>query len=245
MSDDENFLARWSRRKREEAKAAQAPAGLAQPVTDEPDANRSPGAVSAIPPTEAAEWPVFDPATLPPIDSITAATDVRPFLMAGVPEELKHAALRRAWLADPTIRSFIGVAENQWDFTVSGGAPGFGSLLPTDDVQQLVARVLGAEPDRQAEQLPPQGVTRETVAQVQKETQESSDPRPREIVTDPANRVSGAANVRRSNESSEEEFVMAQKGDGDNCDIAMQNDSTGNEGKIQSGQRKHGSALPK
>jgi hypothetical protein len=27
------------------------------------------------------------------------------------------AALRRAWVSDPVIRDFIGIAENQWDFT--------------------------------------------------------------------------------------------------------------------------------
>ena len=65
---------------------------------------------------------------LPPIESITAATDIRAFLAPGVPEELTRAALRRVWVTDPTIRDFVGLAENQWDFTNPDGVPGFGSL---------------------------------------------------------------------------------------------------------------------
>jgi hypothetical protein len=53
---------------------------------------------------------------LPQIYSIVADTDIRPFLQAGVPEALTLAALRRAWVADPAICGFIGIAENQWNF---------------------------------------------------------------------------------------------------------------------------------
>ncbi len=45
--------------------------------------------------------PEFDLASLPSLDSITAATDIRAFLTPGVPTELARAALRRAWAADP------------------------------------------------------------------------------------------------------------------------------------------------
>jgi hypothetical protein len=59
-----------------------------------------------------------------------------------VPLELTRAALRRAWTADPAIRDFIGLSENAWDFTASGGVPGFGSL-DRQDIHQLVEEVLG------------------------------------------------------------------------------------------------------
>ena len=80
--------------------------------------------------------------------SITAATDIRAFLAPGVPPELTRAALRRAWVADPKIRDFIGIAENQWDFTAADSMPGFGPLGPLDDVRRMVARVMGEEPER-------------------------------------------------------------------------------------------------
>src|SRR6185295_7442261 len=69
--------------------------------------------------------PEFDLASLPPIDSINALTDVTAFLRAGVPAELTRAALRRVWTADPTIREFVGLAENAWDFTDPHAMPGF------------------------------------------------------------------------------------------------------------------------
>jgi hypothetical protein len=117
-----NFLRRWSQRKR----GAQGHADdRATSLEDEPHsakASKEPRSVSA---TECTP-PAFDPATLPPIESITATSDVRAFIAPGVPAELTRAALRRVWVTDPTIRNFVGIAENQWDFTAPDGVPGFG-----------------------------------------------------------------------------------------------------------------------
>ena len=78
--------------------------------------------------------PAFDPASLPSLDSIGALTDIRAFLQPGVPSELRLAALRRAWSADPAIRDFKGLAENDWDFTAPNSMLGFGDLDPSIDV---------------------------------------------------------------------------------------------------------------
>src|SRR5450756_1869523 len=109
MMTEEDFLTRWSRRKRSSAEGAKA-VSESLPVRAEtlPDPT---GKVIAD-----AE-PAFDPATLPPVDSITAVSDITAFLQQGVPAELTRAALRRVWTADPAIRDFIGLAENAWDFT--------------------------------------------------------------------------------------------------------------------------------
>jgi hypothetical protein len=80
---------------------------------------------------------------LPPIESITAESDIRAFLAPGVPEELSRAALRRAWVIDPTIRDFVGIAENQWDFTRPDDVPGFGSLEVTAELRRMVDRLVG------------------------------------------------------------------------------------------------------
>jgi hypothetical protein len=53
--------------------------------------------------------PAFNTA-LPPIESIGSGSDIRAFLEPGVPEELTGAALRRAWVVDPTIHDFVGVS---------------------------------------------------------------------------------------------------------------------------------------
>jgi len=85
----------------------------------------------------------FDPATLPPVESITSLSDVTAFLREGVPAELTRAALRRVWTADPAIRDFVGLAENAWDFTDPNAMPGFGPLEATEEVRQMIARVVG------------------------------------------------------------------------------------------------------
>src|SRR5262249_15447610 len=64
-------------------------------------------------------------------------------LRAGVPADLTKAALRRAWTSDPAIRDFIGLAENQWDFTDPASIPGFGPLSAGEDVGGLLAQALG------------------------------------------------------------------------------------------------------
>jgi hypothetical protein len=138
MSDPESFAARWSRLKRATAKEEQEapsprPAG---PSAEAPAAGERPE-------LDRAKDVPFDPKTLPPIDSITAGSDIKAFLQAGVPKDLTRAALRRAWTADPAIRDFIGLAENQWDFTDPTAMPGFGPLEVTDDVRQLVAQAMG------------------------------------------------------------------------------------------------------
>jgi hypothetical protein len=125
MSDPENFLARWSRLKREAASE------LTRVGEDAPA--EAPQA-AAVPST-----PVFDPATLPSIESIDAATDIRPFLEACVPEELTRAALRSTWSADPAIRDFVGIAESQWDFNDPATIPGFGVHAAADYVCSLAA----------------------------------------------------------------------------------------------------------
>jgi hypothetical protein len=130
MSESENFLSRWSRLKRE--------SGSEESGIDE---KRT---ADALPDTDVPSSAAFDPACLPPIESIVADSDIRPFLQACVPAELTRAALRSAWTADPSIRDFIGIAESQWDFNDPAAIPGFGSLGAADCERHLAARVLGS-----------------------------------------------------------------------------------------------------
>jgi hypothetical protein len=150
MSEPEGFLSRWTRLKRE---AGETPEAAARDETSDAasaDAPRTTPAAGGVAPavTAPAAASDIDLSALPAIDSITAATDIRGFLAPGVPAELTRAALRRAWVADPKIRDFIGIAENQWDFTAADAIPGFGPLGPLDDVRRMVARVMGEDPER-------------------------------------------------------------------------------------------------
>jgi hypothetical protein len=80
---------------------------------------------------------------LPPIESITAQTDISGFLAPGVPIELTRAALRRAWSADPRIRDFIGPSENSWDFNAPDAMGGFGPLEMTDELRRQLLQMVG------------------------------------------------------------------------------------------------------
>jgi hypothetical protein len=166
----ESFLSRWSRRKRDASippHASEASGGEGGDARDQraaPGGETSHAELTKAPPTPDPSPPFaartggrephgpapqeaeFDPATLPPIESIDAGTDVSAFLRPGVPADLAQAALRRAWVADPAIRDFVGFAENAWDFNKPGGVPGFEPLRAIDDVQRLLTQVAGALP---------------------------------------------------------------------------------------------------
>jgi hypothetical protein len=106
VSDSETFLSRWLRLK-SQSEAASPSVDTSSPVP-------------------------FDPASVPPLDSIVADTDMQQFMHEAVPEELTRAALRSAWRADPAVRDFVGIAENQWNFNDHTSMPGFGPIEAAD-----------------------------------------------------------------------------------------------------------------
>jgi hypothetical protein len=175
---DEQFLVRWSRRKQEAA-------GHAEPRPGEPSETNGPA-----PSDGAAAEPVApetDLSSLPPLESVDAATDITAFLRKGIPQELSRAALRRAWSADPAIRDFVGLAENAWDFNDPNAMPGFGPLDYSDEqVDALVRRVVG-DVVQAAESLPnPLAETAEDAAQsVPAETVSAQLSNPAKAIADP------------------------------------------------------------
>jgi hypothetical protein len=218
---DEDFLARWSRRKQE------AGAGQAVPRPEEPVQ-----AQHAAPSAGATEEPVNrepDLSNLPPIDSIDEATDITVFLRKGIPQELSRAALRRAWSTDPAIRDFAGLAENAWDFNDPNAMPGFGPLDYTaEQVDALVRRIVG-EVAQAAENLPDplaETANSEQAASAGAELAHASDP------------VEAIADSRLSSESSAEPHSGSAASQ---PEIAAQRESV----DIPVRRRTHGGALPK
>jgi hypothetical protein len=144
MSEPENFVSRWSRLKRE--------AESRRKRQTEPGESAALSGAAATTPANADEpvetgthaTPTLDLTSLPSIDSITVGSDIRIFLQSGVPAKLTEAALRRAWVSDPAIRDFIGIAENQWDFTNPTSIPGFGPLQEASDKLSLIAQAAGS-----------------------------------------------------------------------------------------------------
>lgn len=120
--DESGFLRRWSERKR----AARA----SEPI--------DPPTKLPAPINEAAAPEPFDPADLPALESLDGSSDYTAFLRPGVPLEMTKAALRQAWRSDPVISTFKEMADYDWDFN----APGYGALLPTDDVQAMLGRII-------------------------------------------------------------------------------------------------------
>lgn len=170
MADDEKFLERWSRRKRD---AAQPDAPAAPDEAPPPAPAEVPPSAPPAPTQTPAAAPPFDLASLPSLDSITATTDVRPFLAPGVPAELTRAALRRAWATDPTIRDFVGLQENDWDFNKPNSIAGFGALPPDYDLRKMVAELFG-EGERATEHAAPSESIGEP-ATIPRETQTTAE----------------------------------------------------------------------
>src|SRR3981189_2676405 len=117
MTRLENTMSRWSRIKREAAKSVEPDGSFPEPKSIDAEAGDLNRTAVATPATDSPASPTCDPASLPPLQSITAGTDIRSFLGSNVPLELTKAALRRAWATEPAIRAFIVIQECQWDFT--------------------------------------------------------------------------------------------------------------------------------
>jgi hypothetical protein len=146
------FLSRWSRRKAEvrEQERAQTPASDPAEPAAEPEAEAE-----------------FDPATLPSIDSLTAESDFSVFLKKGVPTALRTAALRKLWVTEPSVVNYKALVEYNWDFT----APGYGDLLPTDDVAKMARHIFSGFSQEPKPEDTPQ--LAEAVADQQLDTQEA------------------------------------------------------------------------
>ncbi|HYQ19767.1 MAG TPA: DUF3306 domain-containing protein [Xanthobacteraceae bacterium] len=250
MSEPENFIARWSRRKREsaedEAEATKPAAASGVPdETAHTDDDR--GEAGGVPPARSsASEPAseFDWTKLPPVETITAESDIRAFLRAGVPPELTRAALRRAWAADPKIRDFVGLADYDWDFNTPGAIAGFGPLEMSDEVRRQIVQMIGSgltEGELDQAAPTPEDAPREpspietsielastTPATPTEETQSKGGMAPRE----PAENDSEAHNFRALLQCTQE-------------DIAAQNNPELPDNSLASDRRPHGRALPK
>lgn len=101
---DEGFARRWSRLK-QQARTEASPE--AAPAPDLPQAGDTTAPVQESSATQSGtdqrEEKPFDPADLPPIDSLTAESDYTLFMRKEVPEALRQQALRRLWATDPVL----------------------------------------------------------------------------------------------------------------------------------------------
>lgn len=129
---DEPFLSRWSRRKLD---------AKAEPAPQPPEEAKAPEPPPPLP-------------DLPPLESLGKDSDYSAFLQAGVPRELKQAALQKLWQADPSLMAPEVMDLHMGDYTSPAGEVvktawrlGKGVL----DAAELAAE---AEEKAQAEALP-------------------------------------------------------------------------------------------
>jgi hypothetical protein len=220
MSEPDNFLSRWARRKRE----AETPPSMGSCVAPRPDLEAEPSLALETPDLESP-----DLESLPSVESISESTDISGFLRSGVPAELTRSALRQAWARDPTIRDFIGIAENQWDFNDPNAIAGFGPLPATDDAPKLLARMFGRA-EKTAEAIPglvsPPLPTPTAVIASRDDLPEQT---PNEIFSraDPTGGARGSANNEDAVAMVQSSFTMADRNDRPDH------------------RRQHGSALPR
>jgi hypothetical protein len=249
MSEPENFITRWSRRKREAGDEAETtkPAAASGVPDETAHTDDDRGEAGGVPPVRSsASEPAseFDWTQLPPVETITAESDIRAFLQAGVPPELTRAALRRAWAADPKIRDFVGLADYDWDFNTPGAIAGFGPLEMSEEVRRQVVQMIGSslteggldKPTRTPAETPREPSPIETSIELASttpakpvdETQSKGGMAPREL----ADGDSEAHNFRALPQCTQE-------------DIAAQNDPELPGDSLASDRRPHGRALPK
>lgn len=111
--EEEGFLGRWSRLKRERATAS------VEPTPEEEKPLEPTGETGPVEHAgeEQEEVQAVDPATLPDPDSLEAGSDFKPFMAKGVPADLKRRALRRLWRSNPVLANVDGLLEYGEDFT--------------------------------------------------------------------------------------------------------------------------------
>jgi hypothetical protein len=146
--EEDGFLGRWSRLKRKAA-------------VPEPDVASAPEPLSAEAPhvvhsSEPVALSAEELAALPRIEDLVEGSDIRAFLRAGVPRDLRNAALRRIWMLTPAIRDYRDPAvDYAWDWNTPGGVPGDGAA-PSPERAAEMLRTLLAPREETAEEASPQ-----------------------------------------------------------------------------------------
>ena len=105
MSED--FLSRWSRRKRAVAAEAEAEAEVEADTPPEPTPEEP----------ERSDEEILEDLGLPDPDTLQPGDDVRGFMAKAVPERLRNRALRKLWLTNPVLANLDELVDYGEDFT--------------------------------------------------------------------------------------------------------------------------------
>lgn len=169
MSDEtsEGFLGRWSRAKRSAAKSQPEPE-----VTPEPPVETS---AAPAPAPEMLSQEELD--ALPRIEDLTEGSDIRTFLRAGVPRQLRNAAMRRMWMLTPGIRDYSDPAvDYAWDWNTPGGVPGDGIGPSPENAAKMLKQLFKPQDDDADETAPQKDRATPQVASAPPDAEEQASP---------------------------------------------------------------------
>jgi hypothetical protein len=163
MSGD-GFLSRWARRKAEQRLTDETPGAAADAVAGSaPDVDvalshpsvkdgHGPGDTLPAIAENAVEMEGVqhedalseeELAALPPVEEMTADSDLTIYLRKGVPAAMRNAAMRRMWGLNPAISTYLDPARDYfWDYNAPATITGFGGTLSPGDAAAYVARLL-------------------------------------------------------------------------------------------------------
>lgn len=117
---DDDFLSRWSRRKRlvaDDEQRARTADDVAEPVSA-----TSPAQSTA--PDPEADRLLLNELGLKDPDDLRPGEEIAAFLKAAIPNHLKQRALRRLWGSNPVLANLDGLNDYDGDFTGGGVGPG-------------------------------------------------------------------------------------------------------------------------
>jgi hypothetical protein len=136
-------------------------------------------------------------------------------MRTGVPETLKHAALRRAWASDPVIQDFVGLNENFWDAAGPDGVPGFGDLDPNLDVRRMVSELFGETPRQDTQREPEADRVADSTALPTDNSPNAADPPQAMLASDenvPQRNENAAAQTESPEPAPEKKFARRHGG---------------------------------
>jgi hypothetical protein len=134
VADD--FLARWSRRKRGSEPEPETPRGVH--ATPGPASDMPAGTSGDTPEAGETEAELLARLGLRHPDEMTRGDDFAAFLRAEVPRHLRTLALRRLWRSDPAFACLDGLNDYDGDFT--GGGVQAGTLRTSYEVGRGILR---------------------------------------------------------------------------------------------------------
>lgn len=109
MTDRDDFLSRWSSRKRKAREEAALSAD--EPLVEETDVSPE----TAAP--EKTDEEILEELGLPSPETLMKGDSIIGFLQANVPKRLRNRALKRLWLTDPVFANLDGLNDYDGDYT--------------------------------------------------------------------------------------------------------------------------------